>query len=481
MTPRLVAVVVSLALLSAACAKGGRVGERSSTATTTTTTSTTEPTTTTPAPSTVTAVSTPAGGCDPQQLTRVAPRRDRTSYEVVAALDAGGQVTGTLKAAFTPDRATDRLVLRLWPNGPVPSAKGAREDIGNVTVNGSPVGITSLNPTTVIVNTGEIAGGKSLDLALSFVLRLPGPSDDRLSRSGTTVRLGSWLPLLAWEPGAGWVMDPPTTSNAEASTSIAADFDVRLATPPGLTVLASGDDLGEGRWKAMAVPDWAASIGDFTVVTGTAVGVEVVVGVDTALSESPTTYLNRVTSSLVELARRYGDYPWSSFTLAITPNLKGGIEYPGHVMQGPNTNARTTPHEVAHQWFYGLVGNDQGRDPWLDEGLATWAEAQINGTYGEFRDKSVPANGKGHLGEPMEFWDKRRGSYYRSVYVQGLQALASLGVSTAAVDCALARYVATNAYRVATPATLAAALRTVAPNAEDVLERFGAQRVRPTT
>ncbi len=150
-------------------------------------------------------------------------------------------------------------------------------------------------------------------------------------------------------------------------------------------------------------------------------------------------------------------------------------------MQGPNTNARTTPHEVAHQWFYALVGSDQGRDPWLDEGLATWAEAQVNGTYNTFRNMVVPAAGKGHLGESMVFWDQRRTSYYRSVYVQGLQALAALGLSTAAVDCALARYVAANAYRVATPFTLATALKTVAPNAEAVLERFGAQRVRPSS
>ena len=55
-----------------------------------------------------------------------------------------------------------------------------------------------------------------------------------------------------------------------------------------------------------------------------------------------------------------------------------------------------------------------------------------------------------------------------------MQALGALGVSTAAVDCALARYVAANAYRVATPADLIAALTTVAPNAAAVLQGFGA-------
>jgi aminopeptidase N len=31
-------------------------------------------------------------------------------------------------------------------------------------------------------------------------------------------------------------------------------------------------------------------------------------------------------------------------------------------------------HETAHQWWYGLVGNDQALEPWLDEALCTYSE-----------------------------------------------------------------------------------------------------------
>src|SRR5205085_5842978 len=162
--------------------------------------------------------------------------------------------------------------------------------------------------------------------------------------------------------------------------------------------------------------------------------------------------------------------PWvGGYSLAITPNLKGGIEYPGDVMQGPGTNTRTLPHEIAHQWFYGLVGNDQGRDPWIDEGLASWAEAQVDHTYQSFLAKPIPTYGANHFGEAMPYWDRNHAAYYRSVYVQTVHALGALGVSTAAVDCALARFVAAHAYRVAVPADVVAALTTVAPNAEAVL------------
>ena len=54
---------------------------------------------------------------------------------------------------------------------------------------------------------------------MPFRLRLPGDALDRLSRSGDSVRLGSFFPVLAWEPGVGWDTDPPTALLAEASST----------------------------------------------------------------------------------------------------------------------------------------------------------------------------------------------------------------------------------------------------------------------
>jgi len=31
-------------------------------------------------------------------------------------------------------------------------------------------------------------------------------------------------------------------------------------------------------------------------------------------------------------------------------------------------------HEMAHQWWFGLVGNDQAMEPWLDEAMAVYSE-----------------------------------------------------------------------------------------------------------
>jgi len=198
--------------------------------------------------------------------------------------------------------------------------------------------------------------------------------------------------------------------------------------------------------------------------------VNVIVGVHETLDDSPARYLEKSIKVLEDFATRFGPYPWPAYSLALTPNLSGGIEYPMHVMQGPLTIGRTTSHEIGHMWFYGLVENNQGRDPWLDEGLATWAEYRYEGKTPA--GVSIPAGGKGRAGEPMTFWESRQSIYYRSVYVQGAQAIGALG-SAEQVDCALRHYVARSAYRVATPADLIAAFRAVFPNPEPTLATYG--------
>lgn len=461
-------LVLLLALAAACSSDAGRRTEPAATTTTTITGTTSSSTTTS------TTTSMPAPTCPPTGE-RARPPADRPQYDLqVDVRLSENAVTGTVDVRFVPDLDVDRLVFRLWPNGPRLRNAGARLDITGVRVDGRPVPWQVPDLTTLEAPT-TTAAGNTVRASVDWRLTLPGAAQDRVSRSGDAVRLGSFFPILAWEPGVGWAREPPTSGFAEASTAATADFTAKVTVPEGLTVLATGVPDGAGTWRAEAVPDFALSVGRFTTATAVAHApgdVQVTVGVHAGIGESPQRYLGRVVAALEDLGRRFGPYAWPTFTLAITPSLRGGIEYPTHVMQGPDTVGRTTPHEVGHQWFYALVQNNQGRDPWLDEGLATWAEARVENTLGSFAAKAVPAAGRGRVGEPMTFWESRQSAYYRSVYVQGTQALAALGPPEQ-VDCALHHYVLRNAYRVARPADLVAALRLVFPDAPAALARFG--------
>lgn len=454
----------------------------SSTATTTTTAEV--PATTSPPPPPPTAG--PARATTPRPAAapfvcptvpeRAKPPADRSQYVLrVEVKLADNAVEGDVTVRFTPDRATDRVVFRLWPNGPRLAAAGANLNTGPVRVGGHERPSRLDGVTVLVVDTGPLDAGRTVELSMPWRLTLPGRINDRISRDGDAVRLGSFFPILAWEPGVGWATDPPSTGFAEASTTVVSDFTASVTVPAGLSVLASGVGVGGGRYVAEAAPDFALSIGRFATETRRVNApnpVDVTVGVHAGVSATPREYMDKVARALTDFGGRFGAYPWPSYTLAITPNLRGGIEYPMHVMQGPGTLARTTSHEVGHQWFYALVGSNQGRDPWLDEGLASWAEFRFENTLAAEKAKSIPTGGRGRVGEPMTYWESRQSIYYRSVYVQGAQAVAALGPPDA-VDCALRHYVARSAYRVARQPDLAAAMRAVFPGADAVLARYG--------
>jgi hypothetical protein len=348
--------------------------------------------------------------------------------------------------------------------------------VGEVTVNGDRALSVRPDPTTLqVMLGGRLAAGDSVTAALSWTLWLPGAVHDRISRDGDSVRLGSFFPLLAWEPGRGWLTDPPTRTLAETSTSPVADFDVHLELPQGLEALATGLRDGD-RWRARAVRDFALTVGRFTTATGVAhapARVDVTVGVDAALDEDPTVYRNDVIRALEALARLYGPYPWPSFNLALSPNLDGsGIEYPTFVMQGADSEGLVTTHEVAHMWFYSLVGSNPAREPWLDEGLTTYAQARVDERVADYAAAEIPAAVRNRLGAGMRFWDRHQDDYFLGAYLQGVKALAEIGPASA-IDCGLRGYVAQHAYEIADSRDLIAALEARLPRAGRVLARFG--------
>src|SRR5262249_33364916 len=158
--------------------------------------------------------------------------------------------------------------------------------------------------------------------------------------------------------------------------------------------------------------------------------------------------------ALRALSERYGRYPWRTYTLVIPPDLHTvGIEYPTLSFVGPsNFNRLIVNHETAHQWFYSLVGNDQARDPWLDETLATWGQMRLGSPELPLVHTPPPSVTK-HVGEPMTYWNRYSRWYFYGVYAEGVNALHSLG-NDDAVDCALRSYVARRAYSIAQPGDL---------------------------
>jgi len=459
-TVRLAGSAAALMLL-AACTSGGAP----------------QPSTTAPVQAGTEGASGTSVGACPAAPAYTRPPAERPHYDLTIRVDPPHNlVTGTESVQFTPDIPTDRLVFRLWPNAPPQAAEGAHLAVQRVT--GASVARTEQpEPTTLLVfPRGGLVAGQAVTVSMQWHLTVPGAVLDRLARDGDTVRLGSFYPILAWQPGVGWATDPPTTILGEASTSPTADYDVAIRAPKGLVVVATGQPTGEGRWRAEAVRDFALAVGPFHMASHLVYlpdGVRVTVAVQDGVSIGPDALLQRVDNTLGALRFRYGPYPWPSFSLVVTRDLnRSGIEYPNLVFEGSNGILRVTTHELGHQWFYSLVGNDQGRDPWLDEALATWAAARVDHFLGFMKGIGYRGLLRDHVGFPMTYWDGHQEHYEDGVYFRGVQALAALG-PPALVDCALRLYVASNAYGIATPADFGAAVQQVIPDAARKLAPFG--------
>jgi aminopeptidase N len=54
-------------------------------------------------------------------------------------------------------------------------------------------------------------------------------------------------------------------------------------------------------------------------------------------------------------------------------------------------------HEIAHQWFYGLLGNDQIEEPWIDESFAVFSSAVV-------RHRTVHSCASRDVDLPIDAW-----------------------------------------------------------------------------
>ncbi len=135
-----------------------------------------------------------------------------------------------------------------------------------------------------------------------------------------------------------------------------------------------------------------------------------------------------------------GPYPLTTLRVAETglQPAFAGMEYPGLVFVSAGVAPRASEaalhgivaHEIAHQWFYGLIGDDELADPWLDEAFATYLAveasesmpAQLSGTSGN----GLAAAGTGPPVDQSVFDFQDNGRYGAAVYARGARFLAEL-------------------------------------------------------
>jgi aminopeptidase N len=418
-----------------------------------------------------------------------------------------GTVEGSERVEFTPDLDVCELVFRLWPNKPLTAERGNALEVTRVIIDGRPAepevaaaGAPDGAPGTLLEVPLQscVSAGTTLTAELDFTLTLGRGTDERVgvARAGDVAWFGTAFPLLAWENGLGWARDPAVPVAGEMATS--ETFELRsleVEAPSTYEVLGAGARLepgesGEGRttrrFTAPAVRDVTVTVGRLEVVSREVDGVRLHVGAPPdSTTASPDRWATEVERSMREIADLLGPVPYEDVWVSVLPDQTDGIEFPGAIQFGdvsPGDQSWLVTHEVAHLWFHGLVGNNQARDPWLDESFATYVQLVVDEREAEAA-LGMPGGATGQVGRPMSYWatlERPSRAYVRGVYLDGGAALLEARdvAGEDDFDAALLGYLEANAHSVAVPADVEAAFADL-PAALQVLRRVGALADEP--
>lgn len=390
------------------------------------------------------------------------------SYTVNLSSDTSGSVwTGHESATFTNASATplSEVYLRLWDNyhGTCSAMPITVTNVTGGTAGSLSVGCTALQ----IALPAPLAQGQSATIGFDLGITVPSGAD-RFGHDGAFNNIGNALPVLAVKDGSGWHLDP-YTNNGESFYSLAADFKVALDHPNALLVPATGTSVdtpgSSGRTVTTAtaskVRDFAWAAGPFSKISGTsaagtAINIYSVSGISSADAQS---MLSTAKSAVDAHAARFGAYPYGELDAVIDNNYWfGGMEYPGFVLDLVSTTALT--HEIGHQWFYGIVGDDEYTSPWLDESFTDYAtDLALNKTGTNCWNSVSWASSAEKITNSMAYWDAHSSRYSTVVYGYGKCALHDLRrvLGDSAMAKLLKDYATSHWYGVSTTAEFKAA------------------------
>ncbi len=243
-----------------------------------------------------------------------------------------------------------------------------------------------------------VSPGQEIEVEMEFRSKLPRG----IARTGWSEDyffVAQWFPKIGVLEDGGW-----NCHQYHRNTEYYADFgsyDVTLRVPSAYVIGATGNLMRTTRIAQETEYHFAAEfVHDFAWTASPRFGHfrrvfehEQLPPVDVTLLLLPEHkyYLDRYFTAAFKTLRYYGEwfgpYPYRTLTI-VDPAFRSrteGMEYPMLVTGGVFFLAAervlspesVTVHEVGHQWWYGMVANNEFEEAWLDEGINSWAETRV--------------------------------------------------------------------------------------------------------
>ena len=227
--------------------------------------------------------------------------------------------------------------------------------------------------------------GQWIDISMEYVIQIPDCAF-RFGYASGIYTLGNAFPILSvWENG-DWRTEEYYPLG-DPFYSDCANYSVAFTVPKGYQCAGSAygeKSETEGKWtfefNAPAVREFALTVSDRCATAQETVG-DVLVSSFGLTTQAAWKALKYATQALVCFGGQYGAYPYQHLAVAAVDFPYGGMEYPGLVLiqksvyEADSEQSLETliAHEVAHQWWYAVVGSDQYYQPWQDEALAEYS------------------------------------------------------------------------------------------------------------
>jgi len=266
-------------------------------------------------------------------------------------------------------------------------------------VQDDPAATFALNGAVLRVGLSKpLAAHAVLVVAIEYTLDLapiPPGADGTTGVLGWSKRqtnLGDWFPAVSAFRD-GWLAErnPPHVvgeTTAPEAVDIVLDLGVTHA-PDTLQIIASSpmeQAGGRYRFALSGARSFALSLGTgFEIAeVKTASGVAVRSAFFREHTAAGRAALQTAAAALDVYGSRFGPYRYKQLSV-VEADFFDGMEYSGLYLLGSdyygsydgtprNYLTAIAAHEVAHQWWYDEVGNDQAREPWLDEALCIYSE-----------------------------------------------------------------------------------------------------------
>lgn len=354
---------------------------------------------------------------------------DRTSYYIYVKLDTDKKTLfgqQTVKFKNTYESPLKELVFHLYPDSynsaatkpsigitpkPLSNAEIGDIEISSLLVNKEGTKFAQENQVLKIPLSKELKPNETAEVTLDFTLKIPNDRD-RLGYYKDQYSVTNWYPILSVYDAKASIWDEnPFYPVGESNYSNCSDYDVEIDVPKNMVVATTGTEVSKQmgkerdkiRFKAENVRDFDFFASkDYKVITQNIDGVKVnsyFLNYDSSAKRM----LDLACKSLKFFNSNYGKYPYSEYDVVETYLEGGAMEYPTITQMGlyPKLNEKygereltfydeAVVHETGHQWFYSTVGNNEFKEPVLDESFTSYATALFfEKLYGQYNPLAV--------------------------------------------------------------------------------------------